>query len=57
MHTQPALGRTFYSGNVQVRADDDQAAREAALDKVARTAHPDRPRSDWIITKVETDPG
>jgi len=52
MHSRPAMGRTFYDGHVDVFAEDEDAATQAAIAKAARV-HGHR---DWIIEAIESRP-
>lgn len=49
MHTKAAMGRTFYSGKVDVGADDAEAAINEAIRRAARV-HGHR---DFIVKSVE----
>lgn len=49
MHSRPAMGRTFYDGKVDVRADDEDKAIEQAISRAARV-HGHR---DWKVERVE----
>jgi len=42
-----------YNGYVDVFAEDDKNAIQAALKKLKRTSFPDRDNSMWRIEKVE----
>jgi hypothetical protein len=53
MHTRPGM-YAQYSGHVDVLAENDEDARELALDKLKRTSFPDYSRDMWKIDRVET---
>jgi hypothetical protein len=52
MHSRPAMGREFYEGKVDVRAENDEQAEEYAIQRAARV-HGHR---DWSVVKVERGP-
>jgi 1,2-phenylacetyl-CoA epoxidase PaaB subunit len=51
LHSQ--AGWEHYAGYVDVVAADDQEAAERARDRLARGAFRERPRSSWIVERVE----
>lgn len=53
LRSKPSF-ETHYDGYVDVFADDDDGAREAAFRKLQRGAFPERPRDAWIVVKVES---
>jgi hypothetical protein len=48
LHSRPGMW-AVYDGYVDVWAPDETTAGERALDKLAATSFPERPRSGWII--------
>jgi hypothetical protein len=53
LYSLPSPAWTFYSGHVDVTADDEAQARTRALDELKRGAFRDRPRDGWKIVRVE----
>lgn len=51
MRSKPGMYEQ-YSGDVEVMAENDDAAVEAAFTKLKRDTFPDRNRSMWTVEKV-----
>ena len=52
MHSLPGMW-AFYEGYVDVWATNDTQAKDRALEKLRRGSFFDRPRSAWVIEKIE----
>lgn len=52
LHSKPDTWAP-YSGYVDVRAKADFLAEDRAIDELKRTSFPDRPRTNWLIERVE----
>lgn len=53
LHTTPSPGLAFYSGIVEVYAEDEYEAREIAINEVIRGAFREYNASMFTVTKVE----
>jgi hypothetical protein len=54
LHSQ--AGWEHYAGYVEVVAATDEEAEERAKDRLARGAFRERPRSSWLVERVEPWP-
>lgn len=54
LQSSPSPGSAFYSGHVDVNAENEDDAAERAKDKLKRTSFPDYPRNTWKVLAVES---
>lgn len=53
IHSKPSPGSTYYSGYVDVVAEDENDARDRGPRELCRTNFKDRSPSSWTVDRVE----
>jgi hypothetical protein len=57
LHSKPSPALEFYNGYVDVEAENDVKAEDAAIHKLSRGTFRDRGYGAWIVERVERKAG